>query len=130
MEMNIMNLDKLQAAYRRASQLAADLDVEPYQRECFQQIARSIWEGAGLSAPANAEWQEVVEHYCAERLILHRGRATLQCFIFGIDRWESHESDELPIDPDRLRRWLQGWSEQSIVEACVLLQAPPLKRAA
>jgi hypothetical protein len=111
MEMN-MNLDKLQAAYRRASQLAADLDVEPYQRECFKQIAQSIWEGAGLSAPANAEWQEVVEHYCAERLIVYRGRATLQCFDFGIDRW------------------LQGWSEQSVAEACVLLKAQQLKRAA
>jgi hypothetical protein len=125
-----MNLDKLQAAYRRASQLAADFDVEPYQRECFKQIAQSIWQGAGLSAPANEQWQEVVEHYCAERLIVYRGRATLQCFDFGIDRWEPHESDELPIDPDRIERWLQGWSEESVAEARVLLLARPLKRAA
>jgi hypothetical protein len=125
-----MNLDKLQAAYRRASQLAADPDVEPCQRECYQQIAQNIWEGAGLSAQATSGWQEVVDHYCAERLIVHRGRATLQCFDFKIDRWEPHESDELPIDPDRIKRWLQGWSEQSVAEACVLLQAKPLKRAA
>jgi hypothetical protein len=130
MEMIIMNLNRLHAAYRRASQLAADLDVEPYQRECFKQIAQSIWEGAGLSAPANAQWQQVVEHYCAERLVVYRGRATLQCFDFVIDRWEPHESDLLPIDPDRIRRWLQGWSEQSVAEACALLQAQSFKRAA
>lgn len=125
-----MNLDKLHAAYRRAGQLAADFDVEPYQRECFKQIAQSIWEGAGLSAPANAEWQEVVEHYCAERLIVFRGTATLQVFDFGIDRWEPHQSDELPIAPDRIKRWLQGWSEESVAEARVLLQAQSRKRAA
>ena len=125
-----MNLDKLHAAYRRASQLAADFDVEPYQRECFKQIAQSIWEGAGLSAPANAEWQEVVEHYCAERLIVYRGTATLQVFDFELNRWEPHQSDELPIDPDRIERWLLGWSEESVAEARLLLQAQSHRRAA
>ena len=130
MEMIIMELNKLQAAYRRASQLAADPDVEPYQRDCYRQIAQDIWEGAGLSAPASAEWQEVINYVTAERLVVANGRATMYGFDFEIDRWEPHESDLLPIDPDRLRRWLQGWSEQSVAEACILLQAQPLKRVA
>ena len=125
-----MDLNKLQAAYRRASQLAADSDVEPYQRDCYRQIAQNIWEGAGLAAPASDEWREVINHVTAERLVVANGRATLLCFDFDIDLWEPHESDELPIDPDRLKRWLHGWSEQSVAEARVLLQPQTRKRAA
>ena len=125
MEMIIMNLNKLQAAYRRASQLAADPDVEPYQRDCYRQIAQDIWEGAGLS-PASAEWQEVINYVTAERLVVANDRTTLQCFDFYIDRWEPKESDELPIEPDRLRRWLQAGSERAVAESR-LLQVQPFK---
>jgi len=130
METIIMTLEKIYAAYRRASQLAADPGVEPYQRDCYRQIAQNIGEGAGLSAPATSGWQEVINYITAERLVVANGRATMFGFDFDLDRWEPHESDDLPIDPDRLRRWLQGWNEQSIAEACLLLQAQPLKIAA
>jgi hypothetical protein len=95
-------------------------------RAALDGIAKNISEGGDFAHSRKlVSYEMVINLEAGERIGRINGKAVLEGFSedFG---WQERMNSEIPLDLDRVDRWLQGWDESSAAAARVLLTTLPV----
>lgn len=124
-----MNYGKLNSALgavqRLIKETTADSHAPLYITNALEAIAKDISEGLDLAHNRKlVAYEMVVCLEVGERIGRINGKAVLEGFSedFG---WQERMAGEIPLEPERITRWLKGWDESSAKAALALVTTLP-----